>query len=80
MITFTKHALNKFEILNRHNCFITKDEVLNILTTPNKVDTSNAPLLMAEGASDDKTIRVVYKEGLGVQSVLTFYPICLQKE
>jgi len=50
------------------------------MSMPDSINTSKAPLLIAEAVSHGKTIRVVYKEELSVQNVLTFYPVCPSKE
>jgi len=73
---FTKHALDKLEVLERHQFPITKSQVEETLGAPDTVDDSRAPLLFAEKAlTATHALRVAYRVENGVQSILTFYPV-----
>ena len=75
MIIFTKHALHKFALLKRHTFTITRDQVLDAVNNPDRIDMSRLPLLIAQ-RKIDKThvLRVVYKKEAGVIKIITFYP------
>lgn len=75
MIYFTKHALEKFEILERHNFTVLKKQILKIITNPEKIDNSRLPLLIVQGKFDKThVLRVVYKKEGEIIKVITFYP------
>ena len=75
MMQFTKHAEDKFAILQRHKFSITRDQVIETVNDPDDVDTSRLPLFIAQ-RKFDKThvLRVVYKVEFGVKIIITFYP------
>lgn len=70
MIHFTKYAEQKFDLLNRHRVFITKEQVEDVLRSPETVE-------------HDKRYGWYYKDGLRVvcrpeghvTNVITFYPV-----
>lgn len=74
---FTKHALEKFEILANHSFVVSKEEILECIADPNDVDDeSRKPLIVATKRFDGgKFVRVVYKMVDGVICIITFYPI-----
>jgi len=75
IIYFTKHAKDKFEILKRHNFLISKKQVIKTIESPDLIDKSRLPLLIAQ-RKIDKThvIRVVYKKEFDTIKIITFYP------
>ena len=75
MIYFTKHAKEKFEILQKHKFSISKEQVTEAIKNPEKIDYSRSPLLIAQ-RKFDKThvLRVVYKQEEGLIKIITFYP------
>ena len=61
MIIFTKHSKNKFRILKKHKFFITEKQVLKTIETPDLIDNSHLPLIIAQRKIDrDHVLRVVY--------------------
>lgn len=75
MIIFTKHAINKFEILKRHKFLITEKQVLKTVEWPDLIDKSRSPLLIAQRKIDrGHVLRVVYKQEFGIIKIITFYP------
>ena len=75
MIYFTKHALDKFVTLKQHNFSVSKNQVLEIVTHPDRLDHSRLPLIIAQGEFDrSHVLRVVYKQEKGIIKVITFYP------
>lgn len=75
MVHFTKHALEKFEILKRHKVHISKTDVLKTIQNPDLVDDTRRPLKIAQrGFDNTRVLRVVYKEALEGKVIITFYP------
>lgn len=75
MIIFTKHAKNKFKILERHKFFISEEWVIKTIKNPDLIDRSRLPLLIAQRKIDKMHIlRVVYKQEFGNVKIITFYP------
>lgn len=75
MIYFTKHALDKFKFLERHGFKVLRDQVIKTINSPEIIDLSRLPLLIAQRKFDsDHVLRVVYKKEKGVIKVITFYP------
>ncbi len=69
MIYFTKYASKKFDILNKHDVFITKEKVEDAVNLPDKSIKKDGYLIVEkEGA------RVVLKKEGGINKVITFYP------
>ena len=75
MIHFTRHAIEKFEVLKRHGVSVTSDCVIDILQKPELIDYSRSPFLIAQGELDaEHVLRIVFKKELGNIIVITFYP------
>jgi hypothetical protein len=75
MVFFTKHATEKFKVLKRHKFGISKRKVLDTVDSPDLVDSSRLPLLIAQKKIDrSHVLRVVYKHESGNIKVITFYP------
>lgn len=74
---FTKHALEKFELLKRRGIEISKDEVLECVANPDDVnDELRPPLVFATKRFEGgKWVKVVYKRVDGIVMIITFYPI-----
>lgn len=74
-IRFTKHAEEKFGILEKHQFFVSRKRVLSIVESPDAIDRSRYPLTIAQGAIDaDHVLRIVYRREAGVIVIITFYP------
>ena len=69
------HALQKFSVLRRHGVVVRKEQVVQTVETPDKVDHSSLPLLIAQTNFDKwRVLRVVYKIESGTIVIITFYP------
>ena len=74
-IIFTKHALQKFVVLRRHGVKISKEQIVEIVTKPERMDYTRLPLLIAQREFDStRVLRVVHKIERNVILVVTFYP------
>ena len=70
MVYFTKYAEEKFEILQRHQVFFTKEMVKEAIEAPEK-ETRKGGYVFAQ----KEGCRVVYKKDKEGIRVFTFYPI-----
>ena len=76
MISFTKYANDKFEVLGRHGFPVERASVVQVLELPDAVDETRPPLLFAQRKIDTAhTLRVVFKAEGELTKVITFYPI-----
>lgn len=74
-IRFTKHAEEKFWILERHNFYVERSKILDIVTNPHTIDGSRHPLIIVQSDIDERhVLRVVYKREAGTIVIITFYP------
>ncbi|MBI2444286.1 MAG: DUF4258 domain-containing protein [Candidatus Magasanikbacteria bacterium] len=75
MIIFTRHAEEKFALLQKHKIRITREQVISIVKQPKRLDLSRFPLFIAQGPLDqNRVIRVVYKRENDTTKIITFYP------
>lgn len=70
MFYFTKYAEQKFDILNKHKVFFTREQIEDALATPDKTGKKDK-LLTAE----KENIKVIYKKEADIFKIITFYPI-----
>jgi hypothetical protein len=67
---FTKYALNKFEILNKHSVFIRQEQIENCIENPEKEEKRGSYYFIKK-----ESIGVVYKLEGNIKKIITFYPI-----
>ena len=70
MIYFTKYADQKFDILNKHKVYFTKEQIEDALKFADKTGKKGNYLT----ALKDE-IKVIYQKTNGVIRVITFYPV-----
>lgn len=70
MIYFTKYAEQKFEILNKHKVYFTKEQIEDTIKLPDKISKKGKYL----SAKKDK-VKIVYKKEGDLIKVITFYPV-----
>ncbi len=70
MIYFTKYAEEKFDILNKHKVFYTKEQIKDIVLNPDKTEQKNKFYF-----SQKENIEVVYLKQKKTIKIITFYPI-----
>ncbi len=74
-VVFTAHALEKFEILQRHRVRLSQSQVREIVTSPDRIERDAVGNLIAQGGLDQThVLRVVYRVEEGKRIVITFYP------
>lgn len=70
MFYFTKYAENKFDILNKHKIFFTREQIEDTVSAPDKAGKKSK--LMTAQKND---IKVVYKKEEEVLKIITFFPV-----
>jgi hypothetical protein len=70
MLYFTKYAEQKFDILNKHKIFFTREQVEDAVGAPDKVG-KKGKLLTAQ----KENVKVIYKKEAGIIKIITFFPI-----
>lgn len=74
-IVFSRHAIEKFHLLDRHGWHIERQQVEDAVRNPANLDHSRAPLIIAQAPLDEThVLRVVYKHRDGELLIITFYP------
>jgi len=70
MIHFTKYAENKFEVLNKHQVYFTREQIEDTVAAPDKITKKGGYL-----AARKEGVKVVYKKQGDIIRVVTFYPV-----
>jgi len=80
MIYFTKHAKEKFYILQKHKFHINKEQVLSAVLKPDLLDCSRLPLFIAQKKlNQSHVLRVVFKKDNNNLKIIAFYPGRIKK-
>lgn len=69
-IYFTKYAEQKFDILNKHKVFYTREQIEEILKLPDKYGKKDKFL-----TAEKDNIKVIYKKEDEMVKVVTFFPV-----
>ncbi|MBU4346956.1 hypothetical protein L6249_02055 [Candidatus Parcubacteria bacterium] len=70
MIYFTKYAENKFDILNKHKVYFTREQIEDAVKSPDKNGKKNKYLTALKDG-----IKVIYQKENEIIKVITFYPV-----
>ena len=70
MLYFTKYAEQKFDILNKHKVFFTKEQVEDAIACPDKQGKKTGLLTARKD-----NMKVIYKKEAGIVKIITFYPV-----
>jgi len=70
MLYFTKYAESKFDILNRHKVYFTREQIEEAINNPDKVYRRNSCF-----AVEKEGIKIIYKKEAGCLKIITFFPI-----
>jgi len=70
MIYFTKYAEKKFDILNKHKVYFTREQIEETLKLPDKTGKKGKYLTAQKNG-----IKVIYKREDEMIRIITFYPI-----
>lgn len=76
IIHYTKHAENKFFILQEHGCHILKEDITALIKLPEDiVDRKDHVIVCGNIAPNADPWEIIYTKESNVIKVLTFYPI-----
>jgi len=70
MIHFTKYANDKFDILNKHKVYFRKEQIEDVILTPEKVSKKGKYFF-----AQKDSVKVIYQKEGDVIKVITFYPV-----
>lgn len=70
MLYFTKYAEKKFDILNKHKVYFRKEEIENVVKSPDKLKKKGKNYFAHKDG-----VGVVYGKDGGEIRVITFYPL-----
>ncbi len=70
MIYFSKYADQKFEILNKHQVFFTREQIEDVVGSPDDTKVKGKYLSVTK----DK-IKVLYSDKNKVIKIMTFFPV-----
>ncbi|MEI6596813.1 MAG: hypothetical protein WCL13_01200 [bacterium] len=70
MLYFTKYAESKFDILNKHKVYFTREQIEDTIGAPDKTGKKNK-LLIAQ----KENIKVIYKKEEDILKIITFFPV-----
>jgi len=70
MIYFTKYANNKFDILNKHKVYFTKEQIEDTVKLPDKIRKKGNYL-----SARKEEVKVVYQKEGEMIKIITFYPV-----
>ncbi|MBL8161271.1 MAG: DUF4258 domain-containing protein [Anaerolineae bacterium] len=73
-VRFTAHARQKFDDLADMGFLVSEDQVVDAVSNPDSVDTSETPATAQKSISDHHVLRVVFVEDFDGILVITFYP------
>jgi hypothetical protein len=70
MLYFTKYAEQKFDILNKHKVFLTREQIEDTIGAPDKTGKKSG-----FSTAQKEGIKVIYKKEEETIKIITFYPI-----
>ncbi|MBU1350221.1 hypothetical protein KJ978_00400, partial [Patescibacteria group bacterium] len=65
-----KYAEKKFDILNKHKVYFTREQIEDAIKLPDKTGKKGQYLF-----AQKERVKVVYKKENGIVRVITFYPV-----
>ena len=78
-VTFTRHATEKFELLSTFGFELSRDQVINAITAPDKTERRDVQTFSMKVLDKEVALRVVHEERKGIIVVITFYPVRRKK-
>ena len=70
MFYFTKYAENKFDILNKHKVYFTREMIEDAVGAPDKAGKKDKL-----STAQKENLKVIYKKENNIFKIITFYPI-----
>ncbi|MEM3463671.1 MAG: hypothetical protein QXL91_02305 [Candidatus Bathyarchaeia archaeon] len=74
-VKFTKHATEKFVLLNRYGFGISVGSVMSAVLNPDRLERRNNQFFAVKLLDSKYALRVVYEKRKGFLVVITFYPV-----
>ena len=78
-VTFTRHAQEKFELLEGFGFKLSRNQVVAAITTPDKTEQKGAQEFSMKVLDREFALRVVHEQRKGIIVVITFYPVKRKK-
>lgn len=69
MFYYTKYAEQKFDTLNRHKVFFTREQIENVISSPEKIKNKDKYI-----NAEKEGIKVIYQQENELIKIITFYP------
>ena len=70
MFYFTKYAEQKFDILNRHKVFFTREQIEDAVAAPEKPGRKGKFI-----TAQKEGVKVIYKKDGDMLKIMTFFPV-----
>ena len=70
MIIFSKYAEKKFEILNKHKVYFTREQIEECLKLPDKIEKKGKYLTYKKN-----NIKVILIKQESINKIITFFPV-----
>ena len=74
IIRFTKHAREKFTVLDRHGFKVTEQQVIDTVRAPDRIEPGLRWVIAQKRISESHVLRVVYSRQDDEIIIITFYP------
>ena len=74
-LVFSQHALDKIEILKKHQIFLDKELIENAVLNPDSIDSGYKGRFVAQKILDEHhVLRIVYETSKKSLRIITMYP------
>jgi hypothetical protein len=73
-IKFSQHSLLKIEVLAQHGINITQEYIIDVINSPDQVESSGKGKITAQKRINGLVLRVIYQEYSAFIIIITVYP------
>ena len=74
-IKFTKHALEKFDVLRNYGFEVQKRQIVETILNPESLHERDNQFFATRAIDSKHAVRVVYEKRKDYLAVITFYPV-----
>ena len=74
-VKFTRHALEKFEVLNSYGFGVSEQQVVDVVLRSERLEKRDGQFFAVKVLDSKYALRVVYEKRKGFLVVVTFYPV-----
>jgi hypothetical protein len=74
-VKFTRHAVEKFEVLKRYGFEVGERQVVDVVLNPARLERRDGQFFAVKLFDSKHGLRVVYEKRKGFLVVVTFYPV-----